>query len=158
MRTALASLALMFAGSTVPVHAAYEASVGYVEELDDETTWTAHVTWLSDHRHPWEVTGGYIAGRDEVPPEVSVNPEVSPDTFYVSLAKRYVHRTGFFFAGGIAFTNTSGDDEALSGPIQFVNGIGWQGKQIVVAFRHISNGSFRGRNRGENILTVGWRF
>lgn len=149
---ALVWLALALAGATAPVHATYEVSGGYVDELDDESTWTAHVTWLSDHRHPWEITGGYIAGRDDA------FPEVSPDTFYVSFARRYIHRTGFFFAGGIALTNTSGDDEALSGPIQFVNGIGWQGEQVVIAFRHISNGSFRGRNRGENLLTVGWHF
>jgi len=148
----MALAGLVLAGAAVPVQAAYEVSAGYVEELDNEATWTAHVTWLSEHRHPWEITGGYIAARDDV------SPEVSPDTFYVSFAKRYVHRSGFFFAGGIALANTSSDDEALSGPIQFVNGIGWQGEQLVIAFRHISNGSFGGRNRGENLLTVGWRF
>lgn len=149
---ALVWLAVLCAGAAVPAHAAYEVSGGYVDELDNESTWTAHVTWLSEHRHPWEVTGGYIASRDDV------LPRISPDTFYVSFARRYIHRTGFFFAGGIALTNTSGDDEALSGPLQFVNGIGWQGEQVVIVFRHISNGSFRGRNRGENLLTVGWRF
>jgi len=150
IRVAFAVLALSMA--VAPTRASWEASAGYVEELSAEDTWTTHITWLSDHRFPWEVTGGYIASRDDQ------QPRVSDDTLYVSLAKRYVHRSGFFFAGGIALTNTSGDDDALSGPFQFVNGIGWQGERIVVTFRHISNGSFRGRNRGENLLTVGWRF
>ena len=152
LHVAFASLALCAAAWVAPAYAAYEVSAGYVDELDNEETWTAHLTWLSDHRHPWEITGGYIAARDDS------SPQLSPHTLYVSLAKRYVHRTGFFFAGGVALTNTDGDDEALSGPFQFVNGIGWQGERIVVAFRHISNGSTRGRNRGENLLTVGWRF
>ncbi len=151
-RVRMALVGLLLAVLAVPAHAAYEASAGYVEELDDEATWTAHLTWLSAHRHPWEITGGFIAGRDDE------SPGISSDTVYVSVAKRYVHRTGFFFAGGIALTNTGSDDEALSGPVQFVNGIGWQGTRVVVTFRHISNGSFGGRNRGENLLTVGWRF
>ncbi len=135
-----------------PARAAYEIAGGYVEELDDEGTYTAHATWLSSHRYPWEVTAGYIAARDDA------TPRISPHTLYVSLARRFVHRTGFYFAGGIALTNTDGDDEALSGTFQFVNGVGWQGERIVITFRHISNASTGGRNRGENLLTIGWRF
>ncbi len=150
IRVALCASALL--GVPAPAQAAYEVSAGYVEELDDEAIWTSHVTWLSAHRHPWEITGGYIAGRDDA------SPAISPDTLYVSIAKRYVHRSGLFFAGGVALTNTDGDDEALSGTFQFVNGIGWQGERVVIVFRHISNASTGGRNRGENLLTVGWRF
>jgi len=152
MRATLCALVVFPALASAPARAAWEASAGYADELDDEASWTTHVTWLSEHRYPWGVTAGFIAEREDL------QPQPSPDTFYVSFARRYVHRSGFFFAGGIALANTNGDDEVLSGPLQFVNGIGWQGTRIVVAFRHISNGSTRGRNRGENLLTVGWRF
>lgn len=132
--------------------AKYEWSAGYADRIDSKAAYTTHLTWLSSQRHPWEVTGGFITGRD------SSSREISPDTLYVSLARRYVHSSGWYFAGGIALTSTDGNDEVLSGPFQFVNGIGWQGERIVVTFRHMSNGSTRGRNRGENLLTVGWRF
>ncbi|MEO6065466.1 MAG: acyloxyacyl hydrolase [Lysobacterales bacterium] len=152
MRVALALVALLGALSAAPASAAYEIAGGYVDTIDGQETWTGHVTWLSDHRFPWEITGGYIAARDDF------SPKLSPDTFYVSFAKRYVHRSGVFFAGGVVLTNTDSGDRVLSGPFQFVNGIGWQGERIVVTVRHMSNANFTGKNRGENLLTVGWRF
>lgn len=154
LRRAALSFAFMLTALWVPgrASAGYEWSAGYADPIDSKTAYTTHLTWLSPHRSPWEITGGVITGRD------SSSREISPDTLYISLARRYVHSSGWYFAGGIALTSTDGNDEVLSGPFQFVNGIGWQGERIVVTFRHISNGSTRGRNRGENLLTVGWRF
>ncbi len=146
---ALVCVAMTTAGNA---RANYEWSAGYADPIDSKTAYTTHLTWLSSHRHPWEITGGFISGRD------SSSREISRDTVYVSLARRYLHSSGWYFAGGIALASTNGNDEVLSGPFQFVNGIGWQGQRIVVTFRHMSNGSTRGRNRGENLLTLGWRF
>ncbi len=148
------TFAVVCVALALPGHARanYEWSVGYADPIDSKSAYTTHLTWLSSHRHPWELTAGFITGRD------SSSQEVSPETIYVSLARRLVHSSGWYFVGGIALASSNGDDEVLSGPFQFVNGIGWQGRRVVVTFRHISNGSTRGRNRGENLLTVGWRF
>lgn len=149
---AFVALALLAAFAPTPAYAAYEIAGGYVDTIDSEATWTGHITWLSEHRHPWEISGGYIAARDDV------SPEISPDTFYLSAAKRFLHSSGLFFSSGVVLTNTSSDDDVLSGPLQFVNGIGWQGEHVVISLRHMSNANLTGKNRGENLLVVGWRF
>lgn len=52
----------------------------------------------------------------------------------------------------------AGRTDALSGPLQFATGLGWQGQRWEIVTRHISNAGLEGKNRGENQVLVGWRF
>lgn len=146
IRTGLAALALC--AFAAPASATFELGIGLSDEIAGDSTGFATLSWLSDARHPLELTIGHIQKRDD---STRVS---SPTTTYVAAGTRFRWRR-WFFATGIALTDTDTDDEVLSGNFQFQNGIGWASERWSVSVRHLSNASTVGRNRGETFLIVG---
>ncbi|HRQ66919.1 MAG TPA: acyloxyacyl hydrolase [Xanthomonadaceae bacterium] len=126
-----------------------EAAIGPVDEIEGRRMGAAMLSWVSDDRHPHELSIGYLQPRTGV--EVFNTPRV----VFVSAARRFTWKRWFWVNGVVLI---DGQSEALSSFYQFVNGIGWQHDRVTISLRHMSNANTRGRNRGENLLMVGWRF
>jgi len=85
-------------------------------------------------------------------------------------ARDQADRTVGVLAGGVRITSPWGlflqeqgavigpRTQALSSTGQFVSSLGWQGERLSVQVRHISNGGAHGRNAGETMALLGWRF
>jgi hypothetical protein len=126
-----------------------EGALGPVDEIDGERMGAAMLSWVSDDRHPHELSVGYLQ------PRAGPGGRMTPRVVFVSATRRFTWRR-WFWVNGVALID--GQSEALSSFYQFVNGIGWQGEHVTVSVRHMSNANLRGRNRGENLLLLGWRF
>lgn len=149
--TALA-LCLVFLFTAEPVHSRewhMEIAAGPVDEIDGDRTSAAMFSWVSDDRHPHEISIGYLHERR------GDLGRTSPRVVMVSATRRFTWGR-WFWVNGLALID--GQSEALSSFYQFINGPGWQGDRVTISFRHMSNANLRGRNRGENLLLIAWRF
>lgn len=142
----LALLVLLLPRPAPAWHA--ELGLGPVDEIDGVESRSLAFFVLSDHRHPWELSLGLIAGRRS-------RTIITPDTRFLALGRRFQLGRGFFLTSAIALIDRQ--SEVLSSRHQFMSGIGWSGKRLSVAIRHLSNANTGGRNRGENVLWLGYR-
>ncbi|GIX32934.1 MAG: hypothetical protein KatS3mg125_0890 [Lysobacterales bacterium] len=125
-----------------------ELGVGPVDEVDGVDTRSFAVFLLSEHRHPWELSLGLIGKRDSL-------RIATPNTRFLAIGRRFTLGRGFFLASALALVDHR--SEVLSSRHQFMTGIGWSGKRLTLALRHLSNANTGGRNRGENVFWLGYR-
>ncbi|MBA2239099.1 MAG: acyloxyacyl hydrolase [Lysobacter sp.] len=140
-----ASAALALALST-PARAGVHVGVGAADEHQGEGASTATIAWRGNRRHPLELMGGYIGKRDDNNVE---------ESWFVAASKRLYWRQ-WFASGGLAWVNV--DNDILSGHGQFITGIGRDFGPASLSIRHLSNASTAGRNRGETLLLLEYRF
>lgn len=149
----LAAARLLFLLSLLvsPVASAwhFELGLGPVDEIEGVDTRSVALFALSGDRHPWEISLGLIAKRRSL-------RIATPPTRFLAIGRRLALGKGFFLASAVALVDHR--SEALSSRHQFMTGLGWSGKRIGVTLRHLSNANTGGRNRGENVLWVGYRF
>lgn len=141
IRRRIACLTLLLAGSGACM-AEVRLGLGIADEIDGRTAPVATVAWSSAQRHPWEVMGGYIRGR---------NGAVHPDAAFVGLSRRLTWRR-WSVSGGVAWVSI--DNDVLSGHGQFLTGAAYDIGRTRIGLRHLSNASTNGRNRGETMLLL----
>ncbi|MDZ3824053.1 MAG: acyloxyacyl hydrolase [Pseudoxanthomonas sp.] len=143
---AIALLLVLLAGSGAPARAEWQLAGGLTDEIDGDQAPVATLGWLSAHRFPLELVGGYIG------PRRTRNQGVE-ETLFLGAALRW---TGpwWFLGGGVAAVGET--SEVLSSDWQFMTLAGVRGQRLVLTLRHLSNAGTGGRNRGETFLTAGW--
>jgi hypothetical protein len=150
-RACLPAAAALLTVLALPARADTELALGFADEIHGETAPIATLGWVGATRHPWEALIGHIESRD------GQGLSRTPTTTFIGAAKRLTYRR-WFISTGIALADTNNDNEVLSGPFQFMTGIGYGGERWSIAARHLSNASIRGNNRGETFVVVGFRF
>lgn len=151
---ALLALALAaFAPQAQAVDAA-TLGVGVADSHDGESTRIieASFRWKSDGSikliDEYELLVGHIDDRPL--------PLLDRDVVYVGFGTRKNFGRWYIGFAAAAVDNTS---EALSSWYQFVSTGGVKlGDRVSLTLRHISNSGFRGRNRGETFLNLGWEW
>lgn len=124
----------------------WQVAGGFADEHDNDYAPVATLGFLTDHRFPIEIVGGYIGSR------TIESGRIDP-TWFVGADLRWTGRW-WFVGGGAAFVSET--SEVLSSDYQFMTLAGLRYSDWVLTLRHLSNASTGGRNRGETILTVGW--
>lgn len=143
-------LTLAFALHPAAATAGVEVGAAYVDEIQGESTHALTLGYLTQGAHPWEFMAGHIASRRRA------SPVYSPDVSFLAISKRLTWR-GWFVQGGIAWTDS--DTEVLSRRWQFMTGGGYRfNERWALSLRHLSNANTGGRNRGENLLMLQYRF
>ncbi len=89
---------------------------------------------------------GYIGDRDDSKVERS----------WLVAGSRQFYWRQWFVSGGLAWVNV--DNHVLSGHGQFITGIGRDVGPATLSLRHLSNAGTGGRNGGETLLLVEYRF
>ena len=148
-RFRLVALGLLALLAAAPCRADWEIGVGPLDEIDGEGSFGGSLAYLTTQTHPWEVSLGHFEGRD------ASAVQQTPDVTYIGFSKRLTWRS-FYATLGVALTDS--DNDVLSGNGQFMTGAGWQFGDFSISLRHLSNANTGGRNRGENILQLHWRF
>lgn len=114
--------------------------------IDLSLRWKANTRFSFIHQH--EILAGHIESRPL--------PFLNRDVRYLGYGTRTYFRKHWFLGGGIvAVDNTT---EALSSWYQFATSGGVQFGRASLTLRHLSNSGFRGRNRGETYLTLGYNW
>ncbi len=132
-----------------PREPAFELAAGLADPIDGHSARAYALMWLSADRHPWELGAGFFTGRG------LDRPPFTADRGYLAVARRFT--AGRWYLGsGIAWVTY--DDEVLSGRFQFQTALGLGLAEWSLSLRHLSNGSTKGRNRGETFLLVARRF
>lgn len=149
MRWIAPTLLVLAAVLAPPVHAGFQFGVAHVDEVDGVSSHGYTLAWLTDARHPWEFSLGHIAGRR------SGSGPRTPSVNYLAVSRQLTWRS-WFASGGIAYTTSN--TEVLSEHWQFMTGLGWRGERVALSLRHLSNANTGGRNRGENLLILEYRF
>jgi hypothetical protein len=147
--TLLPSLAIGAACAFVPptAHAGeWQVAGGIAAEIDDDRAPVATVGYLTDHRFPVEIVGGYIGSR-------TIESGKVDSTVFLGADLRWAGEW-WFVGGGLAFVDNQ--SEILSSSYQFMTLGGLRWSDWVLTLRHLSNADTRGRNRGETFLTVGY--
>ena len=144
MRFASVIGALVLALGSPLAWAGVHLGAGPVDEIEGEGSLLATVSWVTEHKHPYELMLGYIDGRD-------VSAIHTPGTLFVSASKRYTWK-GWFAQGGIAWADA--DNDVLSEHFQFHTGAGYDFGRFALSLRHLSNADTGGRNRGETFLLL----
>lgn len=135
---------LLASACAAPASAQVHAGLGVADEIDGEMAGALTLSWLGADRHPWELVAGYVQARDR--PQGRL-----PDALFVAAGRRLVWR-GWLVSGGIAWVGE--DNDVLSGHAQFLTGAGYDFGRVTVIVRHLSNGGFNGRNRGETMVVA----
>lgn len=148
-RFCCAAAVLALAGSSQAQH--FELGGGLTDEIEGKASHTFTAAWfIRDGDWPVELLVGHIAGRDD--PDQFQSPDVNFAA--VSLRRQWSH---WFLGFGVALID--GQSEVLSSAHQFVSTGGYRlNDRFSVALRHLSNANTRGRNRGENLLTINFQF
>lgn len=141
IRRMTACLLLIVAG-TGACRAGVRVGIGIADEIDGMTAPAATVSWSSAQRHPWELVGGWVRGR---------NGATMPDAFFVGAGRRLSWRR-WSVSGGVAWVSV--DNDVLSGHGQFLTGVAYDVGRMRLGLRHLSNASTNGRNRGETLLLL----
>lgn len=116
--------------------------LGIADEIDGKAAPVATVAWSSPQRHPWEVMGGWVRGREGA---------AMPDAYFVALSRQLTWRR-WSASGGVAWVSV--DNDVLSGHAQFLTGVAYDIGRARLGLRHLSNASTNGRNRGETWLLL----
>lgn len=143
----IASLVLVATlGLSQPALAGLHVGAGAANQHHGEGATAASIAWRGQQRHPWELLLGHIGQRE------SAN---AGESWYLAGSKRLYWRQ-WFVSGGLAWVNV--DNDILSGHGQFITGTGRDFGPMSVSLRHLSNASTKGRNRGETLLMLEYRF
>ena len=137
---------------SAPAFAGWEVGGGYADEVFSESSVTAHVAyaWPAFERYEQAVTLGFIADRS------TRTRDISPDVLVLLHTLRIPWRS-FYFGLGAGLVSDKSD--VLSSTFQFTQAIGWRfSPNWQLEVRHISNAGIEGRNIGENLLTLSYRF
>ncbi len=144
MRGAL--LAALAAFSTSTMAGEWQVAGGFADEIDNDYAPVATIGYLTDHRFPIEIVGGYIGSR-------TIDSGNVDATVFLGADLRWTGRW-WFVGGGAAWVD--GTSEVLSSDFQFMTLAGLRFSDWVITLRHLSNAGTGGRNRGETIFTLGW--
>lgn len=117
---------------------------------------------LGDSRFVWAPAAalGWIDGRDLT--RFGGNRYTATDTVWLLAAGVRLQYApadrgrGWFL--GLQPALQRGRTQALSGGLEFVSTLGWQGRRFSVQLRHVSNAGLSGPNRGETMALVGVGF
>ncbi|MBX3726436.1 MAG: acyloxyacyl hydrolase [Xanthomonadales bacterium] len=146
-RTALVAVfVVLLGGHAGPIRSEWQLAGGLADEIDDDRAPVVTLGWLSGHRFPVELVGGYIGPRQ------TRNQRIE-ETLFLGADLRWIGR-GWFLGGGIAAVGET--SEVLSSDWQFMTLAGLRRQRLVLTLRHLSNAGTGGRNRGETFLTAGW--
>ncbi len=160
--------ALVCVWLALPVMAAQvqvEAGRSYMDR-DAASTVFAEVVWtpqrLGDSRFTWapDAAVGWIDGRD-LPRFTGDRYTATDDVWLLAAGVRLQYAPddrgrGWFVSLQPALQ--SGRTQALSGGLEFVSTLGWQGRRFSLQLRHVSNAGLQGPNRGETMALVGVGF
>lgn len=124
----------------------WQVAGGIAAEIDKDSAPVATVGYLTDHRFPIEIVGGYIGSR------TIESGKVDP-TVFLGADLRWAGEW-WFVGGGLAFVDNQ--SEILSSSYQFMTLGGLRWSDWVLTLRHLSNADTRGRNRGETFVTLGY--
>jgi hypothetical protein len=147
------SLFFLFLFGGLHAQAAWEVGAGYADEVLSETSSTAHVAYVqTGGRFEHVYTLAYIPRRDS-----TERGSISPGTAVLLYTTRFPWRQ-FYFGSGFGLASKK-DSVALSSYYQFTQALGWKiNPNWIFEIRHISNAGFEGRNIGENLITLSYRF
>lgn len=147
-RAALAALGVALALALPCPAAAGTAwlATGVVDELDGASTHMASIALRWGARAQWEAALMHIGGRGR-------RHGLGESRAVVTLSRRFQRGTFHVLLGGGI---NERDDDVLSGHLQCLTGVGVAIGGAELSIRHLSNGSLRGRNRGETWLAVGF--
>lgn len=136
-----------------PASAAWELGASWADDVLGEDSSTLHAAYVHDDgRFEHVFTLGYIAERDS-----RARGRISPDEVILLYTTRFPWRR-FYFGMGFGLASDK-DSEALSSYYQFTQALGWKiTPNWIFEVRHISNAGFEGRNIGENLVTLSYRF
>ncbi len=139
--------------ASMPAHAAWEVGGGFADEVLSETSSTAHVAYVqTGGRFEHVYTLAYVPGRESLE-----RGRISPGTAVLLYTTRFSWRQ-FYFGSGFGLASKK-DSVALSSYYQFTQALGWKiNPNWIFEIRHISNNGFEGRNIGENLVTLSYRF
>lgn len=133
--------------STGPANAAWEGGLAVAKEIDGESTGIATLSYVTAaQRAPWELMLGYVDGRSHI------DSGRVPDTLFAGISRRYNFDRHWYGSFGAVLNDQSSD--VLSGHLQFQSALGWHGERLGLSLRHLSNGGFKGRNRGETFVLL----
>lgn len=162
MLTALVALAFPAAAAHVEVQAgrsymdSFGANAFFAESLfTDHRFGGSHLTWAPD------VSAGWIEGRDIARYRGSFRGTRESIWLLAAGARFHYGESGdwyqpLFFSFQPALQ--SGRSMALSGSLEFVSTLGWQGRRFSLQVRHVSDGGLRDPNRGETMVLLGVGF
>jgi len=145
----LLASSLLVASSAESATRTLGAGVADAHDGDPSSVLDFSLRWKSSGRFKLisehEVLVGWIGGRDVA--------TLQRNALYAGYGFR--SNFGRWFTGGgiVAVDNTS---EALSSWYQFATTGGVHIGRATLTLRHLSNSGFRGRNRGETFLTLGF--
>ena len=169
-RLPILGLAAALAASAFPAAAATHLEIqGGRSYMDRHGTNAAFVEAVFDEhrigttRFSWspDVSLGWIDGRDiaryrgnRYGTRDSIRLVAAGARFHYGDASDWYRSVFFSFQPALQ----DGRTMALSGSLEFVSTLGWQGKHFSVQLRHISDGGLRDPNRGETMALVGVGF
>lgn len=146
-RSRRASLAMLTLLAPISALAGeWQVSAGFADEIDDDHAPVATVGYLTEHRFPIEIVGGYIGSR-------RIGSGAIDPTWFVGADLRWAG-DWWFVGGGLAFV--SEESEILSSDYQFMTLGGLRWSNWILTLRHLSNANTGGRNRGETFMTLGY--
>ena len=132
-------------------YAGWEFGAGIGDEIIGETPGTAQLSYVFAGRYEQVVSLGGISERQAGP------RRVSPNTLFASYLIRIPIKERFYFGVGAVAANAS--SEVISSNLAFTETLGWRiNQRWLLEIRHISNLSIKGRNIGENLYTLNYRF
>lgn len=160
--TALVTLAFPAAAVHVEVQGgrSYMGNLG-TNALFVESVFPAHRFGASRFSWSPDVSLGWIDGRDIV--RYLDNSVGTRDTVWLIAGGARFHYgdagdwyRSLFFSFQPALQ--TGRTMALSGALEFVSTLGWQGKRFSVQLRHVSDAGMHDPNRGETMVLIGVGF
>lgn len=139
---------LLFWGTAA--QAEWEVGAGIGDEIFGQNAATAHVSYVFGDRYEHVLGIGAISERQTGP------REISPDTVFLSYVTRIPFKRFYLGLGVILASDTSA---VISSTGAFTQTLGWRiSDDWQLEARHISNAGLKGRNIGENLLTLIYRF
>lgn len=128
----------------------WEVGAGLGDEIFGESPVTAQVSYVFGERFEHVLGIGAITERQAGP------REVSPDTVFLSYVTRIPIKRFYLGLGVVVVSDTS---EVISSTGAFTQTLGWRiTDRWLLEARHISNAGLEGRNIGENLFTLIYRF
>jgi hypothetical protein len=140
---ALAATALISVAPTM-VHADTYLSAGYTGMHDGGRGRALMVDWNPTGSN-WDYTIGNIAGVGQD----------NRDTSFVAASYLIVDKDLWASFGPVLITHQT---ETLTSTYQFMTTFGYHRGNWALGVRHLSNGGLRGKNIGENLVFLGYRF
>lgn len=165
-RAAVVTALVALAFPAAAVHVEVQGGRSYMNNfganaLFVEGVFAAHRVGASRFSWSPDVSLGWIDGRDiaryrenDVGTRDSITLAAAGARFHYGEAGDWYRSLFFSFQPALQ----TGRTMALSGAVEFVSTLGWQGRRFSVQVRHVSDGGLRDPNRGETMALVGVGF